>query len=338
MRTPHLFRSLAVSALVLVASLGLVACDSDDPDLDARPSIAALLQTTAELSTLNAAVSAAGLTATLDGNTNYTVFAPTNSAFASLLDALDISAEQLLALDGIDGVLLYHVTAGTVFSTELSAGQTVTTARPEGAATFTIVQAGSGFGIDTSGDGQANARITTEDIEARNGVVHLIDAVLLPPDFMADDEPGTLDAVIAGRSDLSVLTTALGATGLTSVLANTESEFTVFAPTDDAFTTLLTSLDLTAEQLLALTGIDGVLLYHVTAGTVLSTDLSAGQTVTTARVNGEATFTVVAADGGFGIDTTGNGEADALITTVDIAAENGVVHVIDAVLVPSDFL
>jgi uncharacterized surface protein with fasciclin (FAS1) repeats len=322
-------------AVLLLFTLGLTACDSStDTDPQPRPTIAALLSQTSNLSTLNAAVNAAGLTETLASTSNrFTVFAPTNAAFNAVLAATGLTAEQLLASDALSGILLFHATSGTVRAENLAVGQTVTTARPSGLATFTIVAAGNGLGIDANGDGTADARITSTNIEASNGVVHIIDAVLVPNDVPVLN----LSQVVGTRSNLSVLNAALGATGLNTVLADTGSEFTVFAPTDAAFQALLTALGITASELLALQGIDGVLLYHVTTGSVMAGDLSVGQTVTTARPSGVNTFTVVAAGNGLGIDVNGDGMADARITATDIRATNGIVHVLDAVLVPTDF-
>jgi transforming growth factor-beta-induced protein len=323
-------------AFALAVALPLLACDSTDPAPQA-PTLDAAIAAQGNLTLLSTALGATGLDAVLRSpEAELTVFAPTDAAFAALLQALGITAEQLLALDGIDGVLLYHATTGSVRAGDLSAGQTVTTARPSGAATFRIVASGSGFGIDTNGDGQANARIVTTNIEASNGVVHIIDNVLIPSDFMAGPSEN-LAEVVGGREDLTVLTTALGATGLDAALAG-DDELTVFAPTDAAFAALLSALGISAAELLALDGIDGVLLYHVTSGSVRAGDISVGQTVTTARPAGAATFRVVSASGGgLGIDTNGDGQADARIVTTDIEASNGVVHIIDAVLLPPDF-
>lgn len=331
-------RTVPALVLALALSLSLGACDSSDPSMPQPATLAELLDSTPQLSTLNAAVSAAGLDEALaDAQASLTVFAPTNAAFEAALAATGLTAEELLASEALTDILLYHVVAGEVLAGSLAAGQTVTTARASGANTFTIVASGGGFGIDVSGNGQADAQITTTDIRASNGVVHLIDGVLVPSDIDLVGPTENLAETVAGREDMTTLTAALGATGLDAVLADGSTEFTVFAPTDAAFEALLAALDITAEQLLALDGIDGVLLYHVTTGTVLAGDLSAGQTVTTARASGVSTFTIVASGGGFGIDVNGDGQADAQITETDILATNGAVHVLDAVLVPTDF-
>jgi transforming growth factor-beta-induced protein len=333
----QLLRRLPLFGALAIA-LSLSACDSADP-AGPQQNLAQLIDSRTDLTILTAAVGEADLGGVLASSDNtFTVFAPTDAAFQALLTATGLAAGDLLASDLLADILLYHVTTGRVLAGDLSAGQTVTSARPAGAATFTVVAAAGGFGLDTNGDGQADARITTTNLEASNGVVHIIDAVLVPQDIDLGPGPdANLAETVAGRDDLTVLTTALGATGLDAVLADAGTEYTVFAPTDAAFVALLGALQLTAEELLALDGIDGVLLFHVTAGTVLAGDLSAGQTVTTARASGANTFTIVSVNGGFGIDVNGDGTADALITEADVLATNGVVHILDAVLVPTDF-
>ena len=171
-------RLLSLLALTLV--LPLSACDSDsDDDMNNNLStITELVVANAQLSTLEAAVIEAELDDDLASAGPFTVFAPTDAAFGDLLDALDATPEELLARDDLGSILSYHVVSGmTVRAADISVGQTVATL---GSGVFTIVAAGTGLGIDTDGDGAADARIITTDVEASNGVVHLIDAVLLP--------------------------------------------------------------------------------------------------------------------------------------------------------------
>ena len=122
-----------------------------------------------------------------------------------------------------------------------------------------------------------DAQVTVADIVADNGVVHVIDAVLIPP----TPEPSNTVVDIVVNSDVHNL---LEAAVITADLAGTlsgEGPFTVFAPTDDAFLALAGALGATAEDLLALPELTDILLYHVVGGTALSTDLSDGQMVTT---------------------------------------------------------
>ena len=165
-------RTLLAGLLALALPV-LAACDSNDDDL---ATITALVVADADLSTLEAAVIEAELDDDLAGDGPFTVFAPTNAAFTALLDALDTDAAGLLARDDLAEILQLHVASGELEADDLSAGQTVATLNGN----VTIVASGTGLGIDTDADGTADATITRTDIEASNGVVHKIDAVLLP--------------------------------------------------------------------------------------------------------------------------------------------------------------
>lgn len=130
---------------------------------------------TPELSTLVAAVTRANLVERLSGEGPFTVLAPTDAAFGDALEALDITAEELLAREDLGDILTYHVISGSVLSSDLSDGQEVTTVQG-GTLTVDITDEGVFF-VDAN-DGRA--QVTTADVTASNGVVHIIDAVLLP--------------------------------------------------------------------------------------------------------------------------------------------------------------
>ena len=146
---------------------------------DAGPTITDLVVGADDLTTLEAAVIEADLAGTLAGDGPFTVFAPTDAAFEALLEALDITAEELLARDDLGAILQLHVLGSVVMSGDLADGATVTTLNGQ---TLTVVALDAGgFGLDTEDeDDEPNAVITTADIEASNGVVHKISAVLLP--------------------------------------------------------------------------------------------------------------------------------------------------------------
>lgn len=126
---------------------------------------------------LVAAVAAANLVDALRGEGPLTVFAPTNQAFEDAAAALNLTLAEVLALENLDDILLYHVVNGAVPSTALSEGQVVTTLN---GATFTVKLDG-GPAIDTDGDGTNDASISQTDITVKNGIIHVLDAVLLPP-------------------------------------------------------------------------------------------------------------------------------------------------------------
>jgi uncharacterized surface protein with fasciclin (FAS1) repeats len=272
----------------------------------AQTTVADIISNSPDHTTLTAAVNAAGLTPTLQGEGPFTVFAPTDAAFAAIPQEV---IDALLADPSGDltSILLYHVVSGTALSTNLADGQEVVTIN--GASVTVSIVDGEVF-IN-------NAQVTVADLIADNGVVHVIDAVLLPPAATT-----TVMDIIEGSDVHETLAAVLGLTGLDEVLRG-EGPFTVFAPTDAAFAAIPQEV---IDALLADPSGDltSILLYHVVSGTALSTDLSDGQEVVT--VNGAA-VTVSIVDGEVFIN-------NARVTVADVEADNGVVHVIDAVLLP----
>ena len=260
--------------------------------------------------TLEAAVIAAELADDLSGTGPFTVFAPTDAAFAALPAG---TVEALLAdpTGDLAQILLYHVVGGAVFSGDLADGQIVTTLQGQDV-TITI----TGGNVFVNG-----AQVIIADLEAENGVVHVIDAVLLPN--LEEPLPATVVDIIVASPVHTTLEAAVIAAELADDLSGT-GPFTVFAPTDAAFAALPAG---TVEALLAdPTGdLAQILLYHVASGSVMSTDLSDGQIVTT--LQGQ-TVTITITGGNVFVN-------DAQVIVADIEAENGVVHVIDAVLLPT---
>ena len=267
--------------------------------------------------TLVAAVQAAGLEDALRGEGPFTVFAPTDEAFAALPEG---TVEGLLAdPEALSQILLYHVVAGKVMAADVSDGLSADTLQGAPVA-FTIV------------DGKPminDANIVATDVEASNGVIHVIDAVILPPaedamedDAMADDAMATdiVDTAIAAGS-FNTLVAAVQAAGLEDALRG-DGPFTVFAPTDEAFAALPEG---TVEGLLAdPEALSQILLYHVVAGKVMAADVSDGLSADTLQ-GAPVAFTIV--DGKPMIN-------DANIVATDVEASNGVIHVIDAVILP----
>ena len=258
--------------------------------------------------TLEVAVIAAGLADDLSTEGPFTVFAPTDDAFAALpagvIDALLADPTGALAQ-----VLLYHVASGSVLSTDLTDGQMITTLLGED---VTVT-------IDMNGVMINDAMVIIADILADNGVVHVIDAVLLPP---APQPTNTILDIVVNSADHTTLEAAVVAAGLQTALSGA-GPLTVFAPTDAAFAALPAGvLDaLLADPTGALTQ---VLLYHAVGGVALSIDLADGMMITT--IQGQDITVTINGDGVF--------INDAQVVVADILADNGVVHVIDAVLVP----
>jgi uncharacterized surface protein with fasciclin (FAS1) repeats len=257
--------------------------------------------------TLEAAVGAAGLVDVLSGPGPFTVFAPTDAAFAAL-PAGTVDALLQDPTGDLTTILLYHVLGLQAYSTDLSDGMMVTTLQGE---EIMVTINGNGVFIN-------DAQVTTADVAASNGVVHVIDAVLLPPVMPTN----TIMDIVSNSADHNTLEAALVASGLNETLGN-PGDFTLFAPTDAAFAALPAG---TVESLLAdPTGaLVNVLLYHALSGTALSSGLSNGMMVTT--IQGSDITVTINADGVF--------INDAQVIVADVMADNGVVHVIDAVLLP----
>ncbi|PWH12378.1 MAG: beta-Ig-H3/fasciclin [Anaerolineae bacterium] len=259
--------------------------------------------------TLVAAVQAAGLVETLKGSGPFTVFAPTDDAFAKLpagtLDEL-LKPENKQALTDI---LLYHVASGKVMAADVTKLTSATTAL--GKDVTIKVDMGKVYIND--------AQVIITDIEASNGVIHVIDTVLLPPADASD----IIDTAIAdGR--FKTLAAALEAAGLIETLKG-EGPFTVFAPTDEAFAKLPAG---TIENLLKPENkktLTDILLYHVVSGEAMAANVVNLNSATT--VLGKD-IKITVKDGKVFLNDT----IQVIIT--DIKASNGVIHVIDAVLLP----
>lgn len=270
-----------------------------------------------DFSILVAALEKAGLVEALQAEGPFTVFAPTNAAFKALLAGLSITAEDLLNHLQLADVLLYHVVPGQVMSTSLSNGMTAETL---GGETLTV-DLTDGVKINAS-------NVTTPDILAKNGAIHVIDQVLVPETFQLVPATAPLPSIVdiaVGSEDFTILVAALQKAGLVEAL-QAEGPFTVFAPTNTAFEALLGALGITAEELLGQPQLADVLLYHVVSGKVMSTDLQNGMTAET--LGGQA----IAIDLTDGVKIN-----DSKVTSADIEASNGVIHVIDSVLVPETF-
>jgi len=262
--------------------------------------------------TLVAAVQAAGLVETLKGDGPFTVFAPTDDAFAKLPAG---TVEELLKpenLETLQNILLYHVVPGKVMAADVTALESAETASGQTVAIKTDM--GNVYIND--------AKVVITDIETSNGVIHVIDAVLLPPAELTD----IVDTAVAdGR--FTTLVAAVQAAGLVETLKG-EGPFTVFAPTDEAFAKLPEG---TVEELLKpenLETLQNILLYHVVPGKVMAEDVVMldGQMVDTALEGKQIAISVK--DGKVYL----NDSTEVIIT--DIETSNGVIHVIDTVLLP----
>ncbi len=264
--------------------------------------------------TLVAAVGAAELVETLKGEGPFTVFAPTDDAFAALPAG---TIDELLKPENkqkLTDILLYHVVSGKV----MAADAAKLTSAP------TVLGKDIAIKADMGNVYINEAKVIIADIETSNGVIHVIDAVLLPPSDDAMMEKKTIVDVAVADGRFNTLVAAVTAAELVETLSG-EGPFTVFAPTDDAFAALpagtLDSL-LLPENKQQLTDI---LLYHVVSGKVMAADVV---TLTSAPTVLGKDVTITVKDGKVFLNDT----VQVIIT--DVEASNGVIHVIDAVLLP----
>ncbi len=286
------------------------------------------------VTTLVAAVKAAGLVDTLNGAGPFTVFAPTNDAFnklpAGTVDTL-LKPENKAMLTT---VLTYHVVPGRYLAKDITNGMTLKTVQGE---TLTFKVENGKVWIN------GVAMVQTADVISKNGVTHVIDTVLTPAADAMSMNSGDLmkDGVMVGGAlmvpSLDIVDNAVNASNVTTVVAAVKAAglvttlkgkgpFTVFAPTNDAFNKLPTG---TVDTLLKpenKSQLVKILTYHVVAGRYLAKDLKDGMTLKT--VEGE-TIKFSMKDGKVWVN------GSAMVETPDVISKNGVTHVIDGVLLPA---
>ncbi len=325
--------------LIAAVALSLVAaCGSDDHDSSSQ-TVLATAQSAPDLSSLVAAVQFASnnndLVDLLAAPGTLTVFAPTNAAFDALARTLtgsstaraaDILVPANKAL--VRSVLQYHVLTSRVSSSQIPFGKAIT---PSAGGFFKIDLVGGKPVITDGRNGKST--ITTTDINAGNGVVHLVDAVLLPADKTV------VQTAIAAAPEFTSLVAALQFASNGNDLVDTLSgagPFTVFAPTNAAFDALARELSgdpaATAAALLVPANkalLRSVLTYHVVAARVLKADIVANATVASLQGAGFA----IATAGSTPVITDARGRT-ASITGTDVLNSNGVIHVIDRVILP----
>lgn len=312
MHPPLKRRTVLLATALGGSTLLLQACGGGDGDT--QRNIVELAQSNPDLSILVEAVVAADLAGTLSSG-SLTVFAPTNAAFAALLTELDTTKAALLANKPLlQAVLSYHVLGQRVPSANIPLGKAIT---PLSGGFFKIE---SSNGLQLTDGRNRVTHITATDLQASNGVVHLVDRVLLPAD---KDIVATAQAL----PDLSILVEAVVAAGLAATLQG-PGPFTVFAPTNAAFAALLVELGVSKADLLANTALlTQVLTYHVLPTRVLKAEVPVGMAIKT--VQGQ-TFTVDAS-----LQITDQRMRTSRITATDLFTLNGVIHTLDRVLLPA---
>jgi uncharacterized surface protein with fasciclin (FAS1) repeats len=340
-------RTLVVFSVVLLLVMSIFAGVSAQTTNDNIVDIAAKSD---DFSILHTAIVAAGLADTLaSADSTFTVFAPTNDAFMAVEAAYPGTLAALLAdpKGALTDILLYHVADGKLMSGDVLATESITTL-------------GGGQLAVSLRDGEPyvnDSKIVAVDVPAKNGVIHVIDAVLVPEaiaaalaasaaEAPAAEEPAaeevaeesapveeaapeaevaapaeelpTIAEIAAGNENFSTLVSLLDQAGLVSTFAQ-PGKYTVFAPTNDAFAAL-GDVNLTAEE------IEAILLYHVVNDTLVRDQIATDDLIPTLS-GGRPLF--VNRDGATVIDISG-----AQVVMWDIMASNGIIHVIDSVMIP----
>jgi uncharacterized surface protein with fasciclin (FAS1) repeats len=320
-------KSLLRMILVAATASVVAACGgSDDPA--PAPGTLAQVATDAGFSSLVAAADKAGLVAALnDPNASLTVFAPTNEAFDKLAKSIGFADATAMAvtLDGptLAKILSYHVLPTRKDAAAIVAGgATQATLYNFPGATPSTLAVTTTSGVQLTDAAYNVAGVSTPDVAASNGVIHVIDRVLVPP--------GVLSVVQMAQTNasFSVLVEAVVAAGLADDLS-TAGPFTAFAPNDDAFVAALGELGVTKDELLSSPALGAILTYHVVAGSVKAADVVALPKPAAVTTLEGSNFSV-GADLGI---TDGAGRVAMLVAT-DIIGSNGVIHVIDKVLLP----
>lgn len=311
-----------------LAAVGTAALVSACGGGDDSPGTLAQEASARGFSALVAAADKAGLVPALSSSSsNLTVFAPTDAAFASLASTLGFSSATAMvtALDGptLAKILQYHVLPSKKLAADLVAGGATQPTLYNFEGTAQTLALSTTSGVKITDEVLTQATVSAADVPASNGVIHVIDKVLVPPGVLTVVQMAQLNPTF------SVLVEAVVAANLATTLSGA-GPFTVFAPTNDAFTAALTELSLTKAQLLASPSLGGILTYHVVAGNVRAANVVALPKPASVTTVQGTPFTV---DAALGI-TDGRARTANLVAT-DVIASNGVIHVISKVLLPA---
>jgi uncharacterized surface protein with fasciclin (FAS1) repeats len=302
---------------VLIVVTFLSSC-SDDNDTIIESNTIVDVAVNNNLSSLVAAVTKADLADTLSGIGVFTVFAPSNAAFQALLDSnASWNSIDDIPLETLRSVLLFHVLSGTIKSTDLSDTYVNTLSTGINDEPLSL-QVEVTDGVEFNGD----ANPITVDVEASNGIVHVIDKVMLPPNVV------TLALNNSGFTSLvAALTDSRHTTDFITILSG-DGPFTVFAPTNAAFQALLDSNSSWSSLAdVPIATLQDVLLYHVVNGANVQSDQLSNGNVTT--LGGTITIDLT---NGAQIKTTSSQTVNIIV--VDVQGTNGVIHGIDTVLLP----
>jgi transforming growth factor-beta-induced protein len=304
--------------LMFAMVLFLASCSEDD-DNNVEPQVQPTEKSIVEIATsddnfsiLVEALVKADLVTTLNGDGPFTVFAPTNAAFEMLFETLNVNGIEDLSAEALTPILLYHVMSGKAMSSDISTGyyETLSAATPDNKGIVLYAMVSSGVMINNS------INVATADIGASNGVVHVVDKVILPP---------TIVDIAIANSNFSTLVAAVVKAGLVEALS-AEGPYTVFAPTNAAFDAAFTALGISGLDDLTPEALTPILLYHVVPDNVLASEVSTGMVPT---LNTESNISITVSDQGVMLD------GNAKVIATDVQGSNGVIHAIDGVILPN---
>lgn len=309
----NIFKLSFALAAIATASF-FTSCDKDDDDNTSVPvaskNIVQVASSNSDFSILTAALTKAGLVSALEGTGPFTVFAPNNAAFNDLFTQLGVSGLDDLSADILKPILLNHVVSGKIKSTDIVTGYatTLNTAGPNMTAVKVFINKGSNVMVDKS-------QVITADISASNGIIHAINKVILPASVVSH---------ALNNPNFSILVQALVKANLVDALSGT-GPFTVFAPTNDAFNALFTTLGVSGIADLTADALTPILLYHVVSGNVVASQVMTGSVPT---LNTTSSINIVVSGSGVKLNNTSN------VIATDVQGTNGVIHAIDTVILP----
>lgn len=308
-----------VIALFLLVSIFSSCSDNDDPVVETNTIVDVAVNN--NLSSLVAAVTKAELVATLSGSGPFTVLAPTNEAFATFLEEKGFNSLDDVPKEVITQILLNHVIDGSLKSTDLTTGYANTKATSDASQTPMSIYINTDGGVKFNGISQ----VSVPNVSADNGTVHVVDKVIDLP---------TIVTFAAADSNFSILVEALTRESsytyvetLSTPNGTEPAPFTVFAPVNSAFVSLLNELDLTALSEVPTATLTSTLNTHVVAGAnVLESGLSDNMPIST--LGGALTVNLSAGEA----TLTDSGSRISKIIATDVQANNGVIHAIDKVV------
>ena len=310
---------LKFAIIILGLTFSTLSCNDDnDPVVD--NTITGLAKTNPNLSILVQALVKADLATTLQGVGPFTVFAPTDAAFTAFLKTTPYATLNDVPKDVLTQILLNHVVSGNVKSTDLTTGYIKTLAKGTASSTNNLSMfVNTASGVKLNGV----ATVTTANVMASNGVIHVVDKVIGLPTIVTHATANPNFTSLVGAL------TGAGQPDFVSILSGT-GPYTVFAPTNDAFTALNTELAPGGIAGVSTANLTKVLTYHVANGNVLAASLTEGQMVATLQTPQKFTVQLT---GGAKIKDANN--RISTIVATDVQCSNGVIHVLNKVLLPT---